>query len=262
MSASSLAAGSEDAEPLPEGFSLRHLASVGSTNDEASRLAAGGAPSGTIVLADRQTAGRGRLGRVWESAPGNLHASIILRPDCPLGAASQLSLLAGVALADVLAEHGPKSLDLKLKWPNDVLIEGAKVAGILLESAADKAGRLDHVVVGIGLNLVWRPEANPYPVTSLQASGFADRSARGWITAYAASLGLWLDRWQRAGFAEVRQAWRARSYGLGGPIRLRLNRQEIDARFVDLTEKGALLIEHTDGRLSELTVGDVVFAEH
>ncbi|MEZ5932400.1 MAG: biotin--[acetyl-CoA-carboxylase] ligase [Alphaproteobacteria bacterium] len=249
-------------EPLPRGFDLRHWETLGSTNDEAARLAAEGAPSGTIVVADRQTAGRGRLGRVWESPAGNLHASIILRPDCALQAASQLSLLAAVALAETLAEHGPDGLDLKLKWPNDVLIGGAKVAGILLESAADKAGRLEHVIVGVGLNLVWAPRSAAYPVTSLQAEGFTPRTAHAWIAAYVGALGNWLDRWQRDGFAEARQVWRARSYGLGGPIRLRLNREEVKGRFIDLTEGGALLIERENGQRSELTVGDIVFADH
>ncbi|MGI9500602.1 MAG: biotin--[acetyl-CoA-carboxylase] ligase [Geminicoccaceae bacterium] len=243
---------------LPAGFHLHHLDTVGSTNDEVARLALEGRPSGTVVLADRQTEGRGRLGRSWQSAPGNLHASILLRPDCTLKDASQLSLLAGVVLAELLAAHGRDDLDPKLKWPNDVLINGAKVAGILLESAGDKAGRLTHVIIGIGVNVAWSPDDVNYPVTSLDAEGLPSHSPRDWLLAYASSLAIWLDRWQRDGFPVVREAWRARSYGLGGPIRLRLEREEIDGRFVDLTEEGALLIERTDGSRHALTAGDVV----
>ncbi len=246
---------------LPRGFTLHHVETIGSTNDEAARLAASGAPSGTIVLADRQSKGRGRLGRTWHSAPGNLHASILLRPDCSLQAASELSLLAGVVLTELLAGHGPDDLDLALKWPNDVLIDGAKVAGILLESGGAKGGRLTHVVIGIGVNVAWSPDDMPYPVTSLAASGFASKPPKDWLFAYASGLANWLDRWQRDGFAVVRDAWRARSYGLGGPIRFRQGQEDVAGRFVDLTEGGALLIEGTDGIRHELTAGDVVFAD-
>lgn len=247
---------------LPKGFTLHHVETIGSTNDEAARLAASGVSSGTIVLADQQSKGRGRLGRDWQSAPGNLHASILLRPNCTLQAASELSLLAGVALTELLARHAPDGQDIALKWPNDVLIDGAKVAGILLESGSDKGGRLTHVVLGIGVNIAWSPDDMPYPVTSLAARSFTQMPPEDWLFAYASSLEIWLDRWQRDGFAVVRDAWRARSYGLGGPIRIRLGREDVDGRFVDLTEGGALLIEDADGTRRELTAGDVVVADH
>lgn len=221
-----------------------------------------GARSGTIVLADRQSKGRGRLGRTWQSAVGNLHASILLRPDCTLRAASELSLLAAVALVELLEHHGPDGLAIQLKWPNDVLIDGAKVAGILLESGGSKGGRLDHVVIGIGVNITWSPEDVAYPVTSLADAGFVKKPLKDWLFAYISSLSIWLDRWQEDGFAVVRDAWRARSYGLGGPIRFRLGQENVDGRFVDLTEGGALLIEGSDGIRRELTAGDVVFADH
>ena len=247
---------------LPPGFTLHHVETIGSTNDEAAKLALAGAPSGTIVLADRQSKGRGRLGRTWQSAPGNLHASILLRPDCTLKAASELSLLAAVALSELLADYARDDQTVALKWPNDVLIDGAKVAGILLESGGSKGGRLDHVVIGTGVNIAWSPDDVSYPVTSLAEAGFTEKSPKDWLFAYISSLAIWLDRWQEDGFPVIRDAWRARSYGLGGPIRLRLGRENVDGRFVDLTEGGALLIEGTDGIRRELTAGDVVFADH
>ncbi len=261
VTATALSPDRGDHERLPDGFTLHHVETIGSTNDEAARLASIGAPSGTIVLADEQTGGRGRLGRPWRSAPGNLHASFLLRPDCALKAAGQLSLLAGLALSDLLIERGPEELDVKLKWPNDVLIDGAKVAGILLESAADRKGGLAHVIVGIGVNLVWAPDDAPYPVTSLAAAGFAPSSAGTWLCAYAAALSIRLDRWRRDGFAEIRQAWRGRSFGLGSRVRFQLNRRGVDGRLVDLAENGALLVECGDGSRHELTAGDVVFAD-
>jgi len=218
-----------------------------------------GASSGLIVLADRQTSGRGRLGRSWQSAPGNLQASFVLRPDCSLSSAGQLSLLAAVALADMLGKQSPDHVDLKLKWPNDMLVDGAKVAGILLESAGDSAGRLTHVILGLGLNIAWCPLNVDYPVTSLRAAGFQEQSPKAWLSAYAISLETWLDRWQKDGFAEIREFWREWGYGLGDPIRLRLDQEDIDGRFLDLTDSGAILIEHADGTRRELMAGDVAF---
>ena len=215
MTAVCLTSKQTERERLPEGFVLHHLDTVGSTNDEAAKLAAEGAPSGTIVLADTQTGGRGRLGRAWQSRPGNLQASFILRPDCALRSAGQLSLLAGVALAETLIKHGPDGLDLRLKWPNDVLIGGAKVAGILLESAGDRLGRLDHVVLGIGLNIDWCPTSLSYPVTSLDAVGFEPRVPKDWLSAIASSLRLWLDRWQSQGFAGVRECLAGKELWIG-----------------------------------------------
>ena len=262
MTAACLTSGRDIADNLPDGFALHHVGTVDSTNDEAARLADAGAAAGTVVLADRQTRGRGRLGRRWRSEPGNLHASIVLRPACSLMAAAQLSLLAGVALADVLADAAPADAEVGLKWPNDILIDGAKVAGILLESTGDRRGGLAHVILGVGVNLVWAPADAGYATTSLQAKGFPERSPSTWLAGFATALAGWLDRWQRDGFADVRKAWVARSYGLGGAVRLRLDKEDIDGRFVDLTDAGALLIERADGTRCEWTAGDVVFSSH
>ena len=173
-------------------------------------------------------------------------------------AASGLSLLAGVALGEALTALGPKDLELGLKWPNDVLIGGAKTAGILLESAAGEAGRTAFVIIGAGVNIRRMPNDAPYPVTSLEAAGFGALEPLELLEMYTARLANWLDHWQREGFADVRDAWRARGHGIGGPVRLRLGRDEIVGRFVDLTEGGALVIEQADGRRREVAAGDIV----
>lgn len=224
-------------------------------------MAQGDAPSGTIILADRQRRGRGRLGRTWVSPPGNLYASVVIRPDCSLEASAGLSLLTGVALGEALTELGPDGLDLALKWPNDILIGGAKVAGILLENASSGAGRTAFVIIGIGVNIHSAPKEAPYPVTSLEAAGFETLAPLDLLNAYASKLRIWLDRWQREGFAVVRNAWRAKAYRLGGAIRLSLDREEVDGVFVDLTERGALVIEQADGRRREVAAGDVVYLD-
>ncbi|MGH6912481.1 MAG: biotin--[acetyl-CoA-carboxylase] ligase, partial [Geminicoccales bacterium] len=159
---------------LPDGFVLCALDSVASTNDEARGRAEAGASGGLVITAREQTEGRGRYGRSWASPPGHLYASVLLRPDCAMAATTQLSLLAGLALAGALEGLGPPGLDLKLKWPNDVLIGGAKVAGLLLEGTARPDGRAAWVLVGSGINVASYPDGTPYPATSLREAGFAE----------------------------------------------------------------------------------------
>ena len=120
---------------LPPGYVLHALDRVESTNDEARRLAEQGAPAGAVVVAAEQVKGRGRHGRGWDSPRGNLYASLLLRPDCTIAVSAQLSLVASLALAEALVALAPADADVRVKWPNDVLIRGAKVAGLLLESA-------------------------------------------------------------------------------------------------------------------------------
>ena len=144
---------------LPSGYRVYAYDEVGSTNDLARRLAEEGEPEGAVVLARAQTAGRGRHGRIWSSPAGNLYVSVLLRPGRGLGETSALSLVSGLALADALAELGADGSRLKLKWPNDVLIDGAKVAGLLLESGG-AGSTAAWVVVGSGVNLVSAPAAD------------------------------------------------------------------------------------------------------
>jgi BirA family transcriptional regulator, biotin operon repressor / biotin---[acetyl-CoA-carboxylase] ligase len=243
---------------LPSGFVLRTHEKLASTNDEAVRLASAGAPTGLVVSAAEQSRGRGRHGRAWASPRGNLYASVVLRPDCAMTAAAQLSLVAGLALGDALARLGPPDLDLALKWPNDVLISGGKAAGVLLEGASEADGRAAWVVIGTGVNIESCPEDTPYPATCLAREGFPPLSPQTALEAYLEALDRWLDRWQRTGFSAVRQAWLGRAFRLGGEIRLRLERRELRGRFLDLSETGSLLLEQADGRRREITAGEVL----
>ena len=140
---------------LPQGYALIALDEAGSTNDEAKARAAAGAPDGTVVWARQQRAGRGRRGRDWVSPPGNLYVSVILRPACEARHVAQLSFVAALAVLDLV--DGPLPGRARCKWPNDILVDGAKVAGILLESALEPGGRVDWVVLGIGVNLASHP---------------------------------------------------------------------------------------------------------
>jgi BirA family biotin operon repressor/biotin-[acetyl-CoA-carboxylase] ligase len=244
---------------LPHGFALQTHDRLASTNDEALRLAEAGAPAGLVVTAAEQTRGRGRHGRIWASPPGNLYASVLLRPDCAMAVAAQLSLVAGLALGEALVRLGPADLDLQLKWPNDVLIGGAKAAGILIEGTSDAAGRAAWVIVGSGVNIVSCPDGMPYPATCLAREGFATLPPLAVLEAYLFELDHWLGRWREAGFGAVRRAWLARGFGLGGEIQLRLAGDELKGRFLDLTDTGALLVEQAGGRRREIAAGDVVY---
>jgi BirA family biotin operon repressor/biotin-[acetyl-CoA-carboxylase] ligase len=244
---------------LPPGYDLRAFDEVGSTNDEAKRLAEDGAAAGLVVTAQTQSRGRGRHGRRWSSPPGNLYATVLLRPDCPVAASAALSLVSGLALAETLGALGPEHLELRLKWPNDVLIGAAKVAGILLETAAGADGRTAWVIVGTGVNIASAPTGTTLPATSLAAAGFGAITPQAVLEAYLEHLAHWYGRWRQEGFEPVRSAWLSRGFGVGRTIRLRLARGELSGRFVDLTAAGMLLLEEADGRRREVAAGDVLY---
>lgn len=168
-----------------------------STNSEAARLLAAGADHGLVVRANRQLAGRGRRGRVWASPTGNLYCSLLVRP--PSSAPAPLATLTYVAALAVYAlvrAALPATRAVTLKWPNDVLVDGAKVSGILLESQSGAAG--PAVIIGVGVNVVSHPTDTPYKVTDLAAAG-GRLSVDGALTALLTAFGPWYDRWAAAG---------------------------------------------------------------
>ena len=243
---------------LPDGYVLHRFGAIGSTNDEARRLAEAGAPAGQVVVADQQTAGRGRSGRAWISPSGNLYASVLLRPTRDLRMFGQLSLIASLALAEAIAELATTPLAIRLKGPNDVLLEGGKVAGILLESGGDGGPGGRFVIIGSGVNLTSAPADTPYPATSLAREGLTDLSPERLLAGYLGALERWRAIWEQRGFAEIRTAWLARAANLDGPIRLRLPTEQLAGRFADLTPAGALILEQGNGSRREITAGEVV----
>ncbi len=230
-------------------FTVRHYDSIGSTNDEVRRLAKEGAPHGTVVHADEQTAGRGRLMRSWFSPPGNLYMSILLRPDMPAPRMAELSFVASLAVAETVEALLPKRLRPVLKWPNDVLVDDAKISGILLEMEGDAA------ILGIGLNVLEAPSNARYKTTTLVASGgiASVDTARDILLE---RLGKFLDLWQQEGFAAVRAAWLDRSFALGAPLRVSTAGAMHEGRFAGLDETGALLLE-TSGGVNRVLAGDI-----
>ena len=232
---------------LPSFYRLISHRRIGSTSDEAKSLAQAGAPAGTLVWALEQTSGHGRQGRRWVSPPGNLYASLILRPVTRAAAAAQLGFAAALAIGDACADAAPEAA-IAFKWPNDVLLSGKKLAGILLESRSNQDGSLAWLVIGIGINLVTYPVEVDYPATALAAAG-AEIGAEEMLGLWARRFLAWHSRWDEGrGFATLRTAWLARAQSLGQPIRVRLPQRALAGIFHGLDLDGALLLETKDGR--------------
>jgi len=233
------------------------FASIDSTNEEIRRRAKAGASEGTAVVAETQTAGRGRRGRTWISRPGNLYCSLLLRPQCSPFDAANLSFAAALAIAEALLPLLPEGIDLRFKWPNDVLLAGKKVAGILIESEIE-GGALAFAVVGAGINVAHFPTDTEFPATSLAAAG-CRTSAHDVMDSYFDHLRLWYGRWRSEGFAPLRDAWLARAAGIGQTIDVRLANERLRGKFSALDGSGALILE-TDAGPRAITAGDVFFA--
>ncbi len=244
---------------VPERFTLIEYPVLGSTNDEAARLAGGGALDGTVVLADRQSAGRGRRGRDWQSPPGNLYCSIVVRPAAPPASAAQLSFVAAVALAETLDAVLPPACAVHQKWPNDVLVDGAKVAGILLESSGAGTEAVDWVVIGCGVNIAQAPLDTEFPATSLHEAGATGLDAGGLLPSFLTNLHGWCVRWETEGMTPVREAWLNRAHGLGKEMTVRLPDREIQGIFGGMDRSGALLLDLPDGTRQTISAGDVYF---
>jgi BirA family transcriptional regulator, biotin operon repressor / biotin---[acetyl-CoA-carboxylase] ligase len=242
---------------MPARYRLVCYDSIGSTNDEAKRLARDGAPDGTFVWSLEQTAGRGRRGRTWASPRGNLYTSLISRPDCLASQAAQLSFVAAMAIGEALRAILPKIEGLAYKWPNDVLINSRKTAGILLESEMSTPGKLSFVVIGAGVNLAASPRGTEFPATSIAEEGLGMVRPETMLEHFAHQFQSWEHRWHAEGFAPVRAAWlAAAATAPGAPIRVRLESATLDGRFLNIDEQGALLLDEA-GQRRHISAGEV-----
>lgn len=241
------------------GFTVHRLPSVDSTNTQAGRLAEKGALDGTFVVADAQTGGRGRHGRAWQSPPGNFYGSLLLRPQMKLADAASLSLVIGLAAREAVETVAEGGLGVTVKWPNDLLIDGCKLAGILLEGSADADGRCAWLVAGLGVNLVWHPGLLDYPTTSLVEEGVEDVTVDRFLDAYLASLARHLPLWRRDGFAPFRDLWLAHAAGIGRQVTLHVGDAVHRGLLADLDAAGSILIETPAGCLLRFTAGELFF---
>ncbi len=251
---------------MPAGTAIIVFDEIDSTMDEARRQLTAGAATPLWILAARQTKGRGRRSRPWESADGNLFCTLALRPEAAPAQAATLSFLAAVAVAETLENWVFPTSDhpqrLQCKWPNDVLLDGRKVAGILLESEmATGGGGLAWLTIGIGVNLATHPEIAERPATSLAGAGCAVPHPHQVLSLMAEKFADWMARWQEAGFAPVKQAWLARAARFGQEIDVRLDKQTLHGIFSALDDSGALLLQQANGECVAVTAGDVFFPD-
>lgn len=235
---------------------VRHKAyeALGSTNAEALALARAGERGPLWITAKSQNAGRGRRGNAWVSPPGNLYATLLLTEPSAPREAPQVSFVAALALHDAVSAAAPKlAPGLKLKWPNDLLCAGRKLAGILIEG---ERAPIFAVAVGIGVNCVSHPFGTFHPATDLAAAG-VQATPEQLFAALVAAMSERLAQWQgRRGFGAIRADWLDRAAGIGEPIRVRLPERELAGRFQGLDESGRLLLERADG-IEVIAAGDV-----
>lgn len=230
------------------------LAQVDSTNTFAKNLAARGAAEGTLVVAEGQTAGRGRHGNDWSSLAGNLFMSLILRPQVLAASVGQLSFLVSLALARSFQDVLPASADIGLKWPNDVLVDGRKCAGILLESEAQgMAAQLPWVVSGVGVNLV----ACPQGATSLVDCGAVNMTPAQFLDVFEPHISELYTQWLNEGFAPIRQGWSSFATGVGQKIQVRLTRETLAGVFEGIDDSGALALRLANGEQRHIASGEV-----
>ncbi len=234
----------------PDGIRLIHFDELDSTNEEARRLADAGDAGPVWITARAQLKGRGRRGNSWISEPGNLFATLLLA--APHATAAQLGFAASLAVADVVASYTALPR-VHLKWPNDVLLDNRKVAGILLETVGTSA-----VAIGIGINLAHHPDGTETPAISVNSAAGRVIDPGETLGDLAARFAAWYGTWRSQGFAGLKPHWLQRASGLGGPIRARLVDREIKGVFEDLDHDGALLLRN-DANLTRVTAAEIFF---
>jgi BirA family biotin operon repressor/biotin-[acetyl-CoA-carboxylase] ligase len=252
---------------LSAGYRLAVFDQIGSTNAEALSRARDGECGPIWFVTSEQTAGRGRRNRPWIAPRGNLASSILEVIDLPPSVAATLGFAAGLALESALQKvsveaslrtAGSDHMKFSLKWPNDVLAGRQKLAGILLEAEAVADNRL-AVVVGIGTNVVAAPEGTPTPATSLAALGVDIGAEELFATLsdeWAEFRGIWDDG---RGFDEIRRLWLERAAGLGQPVAVQSGASEVRGTFDTLDASGCMVIRTADGKLIQISAGDVYF---
>lgn len=242
---------------LPKPFKLLSYDEIDSTSEEAKRLAKKGAPEGIVVWSKKQTSGFGRRGRKWFSMDGNLFCSILIRPNCPVYKATQLNFVTSLSVAETITFALPEEVSVNCKWPNDVLIKGKKTSGILLESQLKSTGKIDWLVIGIGLNIKNFPKKLKFPATSLVHEG-AERniSVEIILENICRHFLKFYELWKCQGFEPIREKWLRRASWLGEEIEIHLEKEILKGKFEKLDNDGALILIN-EGQLRRITAGDI-----
>lgn len=230
------------------------LGTTPSTQDMVRNLADTNEPEGLVIQSLQQTKGRGRHGNEWSSPMGNLYMSVLLRPSCRADKAAQMSFVTALALSEAMDEAIEDGHTKTLKWPNDILIDGKKVSGILLETKLDKHGRIDYLIIGMGVNIFAPPEAaeglDRIKKERLAVNTFRDACLEKLQKRYIS--------WQEEGFAPIRAEWLKQAHGIDKAMKIRLPEISYEGVFKGIDESGALLAE-IDGQQRIFTAGEVHF---
>lgn len=230
------------------------LGTTPSTQDIVRGLAETAEPEGLAVQSLQQTKGRGRHGNDWTSPMGNLYLSVLLRPSCRADKAAQMAFVVALALSDAFDEAIEGGHEKTLKWPNDILIDGKKISGILLETKLDNHGRVDYLIIGTGVNIFAPPEGAE-GLDRIKKERVAVNTFRD---LYLQKLRERYISWQDKGFAPVRDAWLKQAHGIGKTMKIRLPETSYEGTFDGVDESGAL-IAIVDGERRIFTAGDVHF---
>ena len=243
---------------LPSFINIIRKETTGSTNEDIALLAKQNVEAWTVVHALEQNSGRGRHGKTWDSQRGNLFMSLLLRPSVESRRWGELSFLSAVAVATILSEY-INSQKIEVKWPNDVLINGKKIAGILLE-VLNFDGNAPAVVVGIGINISKKPKEFEYPVTCIQDYKNEITSSDEVLTSLLLSFVHWFRIWENDGFDMIRTEWMQRAYKLDGTVEVEgKNGSSAKFKFKGIDAEGAMLLDDENGTRNLYRAGTVCF---
>lgn len=242
-------------------WNIERFDTLPSTQDVAKARAREGAEEGLVIQAFQQSAGKGRHGNQWDSPAGNLYMSVLLRPDCPADQAGQLSFVVAVALSAAMDDFIDEGHSKTLKWPNDILINNLKCAGILLESELTSKGRVESLIVGIGVNLLAPPPAsagagfNRIGLQQVTDKKVEIHLFRGCVLE---QLDKYYVRWKEDGFAAIRNLWLAQAHGLNQEIEVRFADKKLHGVFKNIDKNGALQLK-SGSEILTINSGDVYF---
>lgn len=241
---------------LPSLYELVPHEVLDSAVAEARRLVAAGADEGTLVWVREQTAGKGRSGQPWASPRGNLYCALVLRPDYPFATAMQLNYVAAVALGTMLAGMAAPWTNLRYRWPNDVLLNSAKVAAVTLDAAATGAETLDWLILGIAVNVKSHPADTIFPASNLIEEARAEVSEIDVLEGFSRHFLSWINRWAEEGFAPVLRAWMQRADNIGETREITVQGEVLSGTFTEVDELGAMVLQLDGGKRRLVTVGD------
>jgi len=243
-------------------YHLLSFDTLDSTNEEAKRLAKAGGGHGAVIWAKKQTAGKGRMGRSWISPEGNLFVSVLLKPEKKaLQEFAQLSFVAACAVHETLSAVLPEGSDLTCKWPNDILLDGHKLGGILLESfkSGDEGG--SWVIVGVGVNVDSFPPKTEFPATCLKDAGVELISAKIILSRFIHHFIEHYNEWNQKGFAPTRKYWLDAAWNLGKKVNARLSDGEVCGVAEGIDPNGSLILALDSGKKQHILAADIFPAE-